>query len=126
VGSSTVVKVYSVATGEVVRILDCSRLNRKATDSIVTSVQLNPTNQFQLYTASLDGTCRLWDYSDAVLLKHWSTNVPIRNMKVHPTLRDVVFILSPRKSDDPIDSGMSRILAIGLRRLAVAAQKRCN
>ena len=36
---------------------------------MVTNVALNPKNPMQLYSASLDGTIKLWDYNDDVLLK---------------------------------------------------------
>lgn len=36
---------------------------------LVTSVMLNPKNALQLFSASLDGTIKLWDFNDSILLK---------------------------------------------------------
>lgn len=66
IGSS--VKICSVATGSAVKMLSKAGSPDAHTDQI-TRVFLNPRNPLQLYTASLDGTIKLWDYNDDVLLK---------------------------------------------------------
>jgi hypothetical protein len=37
--------------------------------AVASSVQVNPVNTFQVFVAHADGTVRLWDYDDAVVLK---------------------------------------------------------
>ncbi|KAG1472336.1 hypothetical protein G6F56_001597 [Rhizopus delemar] len=76
VGSS--VKVYSMATGAVVKVL--SQTPTTGHSAEITCVMLNPKNPLQLYTASLDGTIKLWDYNDNILLKTYNVRSPIQFM----------------------------------------------
>ncbi|RUP30360.1 hypothetical protein BC936DRAFT_138654 [Jimgerdemannia flammicorona] len=66
--TSDCIKIYSVATGEVVRTLSSSPDEGGHSD-MVTCVMLNPNNALQLFSSSLDGTIKLWDFNDSVLLK---------------------------------------------------------
>lgn len=59
---SSVISVYSCTTGDLVKTL-------QGHQDTVTSVVPNPENQFQLYSASLDGTIILWDYQEGTILK---------------------------------------------------------
>uniref|UniRef100_A0A8C2XL94 WD repeat domain 75 n=1 Tax=Cyclopterus lumpus TaxID=8103 RepID=A0A8C2XL94_CYCLU len=56
------VKVFSTSTEECVHDL------RGHTD-LVTGVLLRPTNHLQVYSCSVDGTVRLWDFTDGILIK---------------------------------------------------------
>nr|XP_028562458.1 WD repeat-containing protein 75-like [Podarcis muralis] len=60
--SGDYVKVYSTATEECLHVL-------QGHSNIVTGVQLNPQNHLQLYSWSLDGTIKLWDFMDGILIK---------------------------------------------------------
>ncbi|KAK2497646.1 hypothetical protein MC885_021137 [Smutsia gigantea] len=60
--SGDFVKVYSTVTEECVNILQGHR-------NLVTGIQLNPNNHLQLYSCSFDGTIKLWDYIDGILIK---------------------------------------------------------
>ncbi|ELR17414.1 WD domain, G-beta repeat-containing protein [Acanthamoeba castellanii str. Neff] len=61
--AASVLKVYSVKTGEVVKTLRHK--------SRVTGFFFNPANALQLYSAAEEGIIRLWDFEDGVLLKSW-------------------------------------------------------
>jgi NET1-associated nuclear protein 1 (U3 small nucleolar RNA-associated protein 17) len=72
-----------MATGAVVKIL--SQLTTAGGhENKVTRVVLNPKNPMQLYSASLDGTIKLWDYNDDILLKTYNVNAPIEHMVMSP------------------------------------------
>ncbi|KAG0175655.1 WD repeat-containing protein 75 [Apophysomyces sp. BC1015] len=64
----TCIKIYNVATGAVVKVLSRSPAAGGHSSKVI-RVTLNPKNPLQLYSASLDGTIKLWDYNDEVLLK---------------------------------------------------------
>ncbi|OBZ86761.1 WD repeat-containing protein 75 [Choanephora cucurbitarum] len=81
VGSN--VKIYSMATGAVVKVISQSVASGGHNNKI-TCVVLNPKNPLQLYTASLDGTIKLWDYNDDILLKTYNVNAPIEHMVMSP------------------------------------------
>jgi NET1-associated nuclear protein 1 (U3 small nucleolar RNA-associated protein 17) len=66
-----VVKVISVATGDTYKVL-------RAHTDLVTGVANNPNNHLQVYTFSLDGTFRLWDYTEPIVLQTWNVSVPIK------------------------------------------------
>ncbi|KAI7871378.1 WD40-repeat-containing domain protein [Mucor mucedo] len=72
-----------MATGAVVKVLSQSPTTGGHTNKI-TRVILNPKNHLQLYTASLDGTIKLWDYNDDILLKTYNVNAPIQFMVMSP------------------------------------------
>lgn len=72
-----------MATGAVVKVLSQSPATGGHRNKI-TRVILNPKNYLQLYTASLDGTIKLWDYNDDILLKTYNVNAPIEFMVMSP------------------------------------------
>ncbi|KAG1180586.1 hypothetical protein G6F70_000578 [Rhizopus microsporus] len=86
------VKVYSMATGAVVKVLSQSPLTGGHSDKI-TCVILNPKNHLQLYTASLDGTIKLWDYNDNILLKTYIVRSPIEFMVMSPETPNYAYIV---------------------------------
>lgn len=113
VGSS--VRIYSASTGKVVSTLSPSQSEssssrqRKAnhgshTDK-VTSVILNPANQFQVITASLDGCIKIWDFLEAVLLRTIATGSPISHMCAHEQIDGHVFVAT--KSEKNSDQSAS-------------------
>ncbi len=48
----------------------------------VTAVCVHPLNVSQAYTASFDGTVRLWDISDGANLKQWNLHQPIYQLVI--------------------------------------------
>lgn len=91
------IRVLSVETGQVVRVLSSSAEEGGHKDT-VTGVMLNPRNLLQLYSASLDGTIKLWDFNDAVLLKTYEIGVPITHMVVHESIPGDVYLTTKKKS----------------------------
>jgi len=91
------IRILSVETGQVVRVLSSSAEEGGHTDT-VTSVMINPKNLLQLYSASLDGTIKLWDFNDAVLLKTYEVGVPITHMIMHERIPGCVYLTTKKKS----------------------------
>jgi WD40 repeat protein len=56
------VKVISVKTGDITRVL-------RGHSGAVTRVLICDTNAQRAYTASLDGTVRVWDFADGACLE---------------------------------------------------------
>uniref|UniRef100_A0A8C9Y7F4 WD repeat domain 75 n=1 Tax=Sander lucioperca TaxID=283035 RepID=A0A8C9Y7F4_SANLU len=60
--SGECVKVFSTSTEECIHDL-------RGHTGLVTGVLLKPSNHLQVYSCSADGTVRLWDYTDGILIK---------------------------------------------------------
>uniref|UniRef100_A0A8C0CTR1 WD repeat domain 75 n=1 Tax=Balaenoptera musculus TaxID=9771 RepID=A0A8C0CTR1_BALMU len=90
--SGDFIKVYSTATEECVHILQGHR-------NLVTGIQLNPRNHLQLYSCSFDGTVKLWDYIDGILIKTF-----IVGCKLHALFalacEDSVFVIINKEKPD--------------------------
>ncbi|KAF8641248.1 hypothetical protein AX17_000882 [Amanita inopinata Kibby_2008] len=103
VGSS--VRIYSVATGQVVSTFSAPRSPNAANElNTLTSAVLNPCNAFQLITGSLDGRILVWDFLDATLLQSIDVGQPIHHICAHEKFKDSVFVaasgLSKKKNND--------------------------
>ncbi|KNZ77003.1 WD repeat-containing protein 75 [Termitomyces sp. J132] len=97
VGSS--VKIHSVTTGQVVSTLIAPRSTSNATSSdLLTTAIINPHNNFQLITGSLDGRLVIWDYVEAILLQMIDISQPIHYICAHESWRDTVFVAASRPS----------------------------
>uniref|UniRef100_A0AAQ5XQX3 C2H2-type domain-containing protein n=1 Tax=Amphiprion ocellaris TaxID=80972 RepID=A0AAQ5XQX3_AMPOC len=60
--SGECVKVFSTSTEECIHDL-------QGHTDLVTGVLLRPSNHLQVYSCSIDGTVRLWDFTDGILIK---------------------------------------------------------
>jgi NET1-associated nuclear protein 1 (U3 small nucleolar RNA-associated protein 17) len=49
---------------------------------LVTDIALHPLHTSQVYTASLDGTLRLWDFSDGAAIQTWPLDRPLRHIVI--------------------------------------------
>ncbi|KAF9583045.1 hypothetical protein BGW38_010365 [Lunasporangiospora selenospora] len=94
---SKTIRILSVETGQVVRTLSASVEEGGHSDN-VTCVMLNPKNPLQLYSSSLDGTVKVWDYNDSVLLHTHNIGVPITHMVAHESIPDVIYFVTTKKS----------------------------
>ncbi|KAG9047512.1 hypothetical protein FS837_002097 [Tulasnella sp. UAMH 9824] len=99
VPSGSSIKVYAAETLKVVSTLSPLRSSSAPSLSpasphtdLVTSLLLNPTNPLQLYSASLDGTIKVWDWLEGTLLKTFDFGKPISHMCAHVECSDVVFV----------------------------------
>uniref|UniRef100_A0A8C2KVB0 WD repeat domain 75 n=1 Tax=Cyprinus carpio TaxID=7962 RepID=A0A8C2KVB0_CYPCA len=68
--SGDLVKVYSTRTEEWLHSLQ-GHTNQ------VTGITLNPANHLQVYSCSVDGTVKLWDFIDGILIKTFVIGCPL-------------------------------------------------
>eukprot|EP00727_Mastigamoeba_balamuthi_P009397 m51a1_g508 putative 3-ketoacyl-CoA thiolase (1323) ;mRNA; f:297747-303535 len=95
---SSVVRVFSVETGEFVRPLQAHVMP-------VTGLALSTTNPLQLFTASTDGTIKQWDYSDATVLKTIDVGSPVKRMiapSAAPTTTAVLLLRGEEPGQDVV------------------------
>ncbi|XP_017568992.1 WD repeat-containing protein 75 [Pygocentrus nattereri] len=83
--SGDLVKVFSTSTEECVHVLE-------GHTGQVTGVILNPTNHLQVYSCSADGTIRLWDFIDGILIKIFVCGWPIFSIYVSEKHVGIAFI----------------------------------
>ncbi|KAK0505679.1 WD40-repeat-containing domain protein [Armillaria luteobubalina] len=100
------VKIYSVATGQVVSTLSAPRsTDEDASSLLLTCAILNPHNAFQLITGSLSGRIHIWDFLDANLLKTIDISQSIYHLCAHEKYKDAVFVAAansnkPKSKDE--------------------------
>ncbi|CAL1582666.1 unnamed protein product [Knipowitschia caucasica] len=99
------VKVFSASTEECVHHL-------LAHTGLVTGLSLRPSNQLQVFSCSLDGTVRLWDYTDGILIKTFSIGCPIYAVYSSGSHDGVLFLTVPAKDDKKSDT--FRLVAVQL------------
>ncbi|TRZ23905.1 hypothetical protein HGM15179_003176 [Zosterops borbonicus] len=90
--SGDFVKVYSVNTEETLRLMSGHA-------DLVTGIQLNPHNHMQLYSSSLDGTIKLWDFMDGILIKTFTVGSKLLALYTLATAEDSVFVVIPKKGE---------------------------
>ncbi|XP_051938582.1 WD repeat-containing protein 75 [Hippocampus zosterae] len=88
--SGECIKVYSTATEECV-------LELQGHTDLVTGVLLKPSNHLQVYSCSIDGTVKLWDFADGILMKSYFVGQPIHAIYASGHHEGVVFIVVPDK-----------------------------
>ncbi|XP_028992599.1 WD repeat-containing protein 75 [Betta splendens] len=86
------VKVFSTSTEECIRDL------RGHTD-LVTGVLIRPSNHLQVYSSSLDGTVRLWDFTDGILIRTCVIGQPIYSMYTSAHHKGILFIVISMGAD---------------------------
>lgn len=94
------IRVYSAETGEILSTLSStsakgssSRVPKSEGHSdVITAIVINPENPFQLLSASLDGTIKIWDYLDASLIQTIHVGRPISQMCVHEKFKGHAFV----------------------------------
>ncbi|XP_077473956.1 WD repeat-containing protein 75 [Stigmatopora argus] len=91
--SGEFVKLYSTTTEECIQEL------RGHTD-LVTGVLLNPSNHLQAYSSSLDGTVKLWDFTDGILIKSYVVGHPIYAIYASANHKGAIFIVTPGSKND--------------------------
>ncbi|CAO1631778.1 unnamed protein product [Sympodiomycopsis kandeliae] len=140
VASSSSIKIHSRATGQVVSTLsasDSSLPTSEARDRIhtaaITGLIIHPHNPLQLITSSLDGTVKIWDYLDAVLLKSIDVGYPVTHLAAHSTIKGSIFVAARkpkattagRKPDPYTFSGRANSIIYSVS-LAVTGAKNQN
>ncbi|XP_041857335.1 WD repeat-containing protein 75 [Melanotaenia boesemani] len=86
------VKVFSTSTEECIHDL------RGHTD-LVTGVLLRPSNHLQVYSCSTDGTVRLWDFTDGILIRTYVIGHPIYSIYGSANHDGVLFVVTERQSN---------------------------
>ncbi|KAJ3556436.1 hypothetical protein NM688_g2023 [Phlebia brevispora] len=98
------VKIYSVASGQVVSTLSPTGTMSQPSQptgygDAISSMALNPHNSFQLFTGSLDGCIRLWDILDANLLQTIDISTPVMHLAVHEKFKNEVYVAVLKKAN---------------------------
>ncbi|XP_056610675.1 WD repeat-containing protein 75 [Triplophysa dalaica] len=93
--SGDLVKVYSTRTEEWIHTL-------QAHTNQITGIALNPANHLQVYSCSVDGTVKLWDFIDGILIKTFVFGYPLFSLYVSKKHEGVIFLHCPvtKKSED--------------------------
>ncbi|XP_019132148.1 WD repeat-containing protein 75 isoform X2 [Larimichthys crocea] len=105
--SGECVKVFSTSTEECVHDL------RGHTD-LVTGVIIKPSNHLQAYSCSADGTVRLWDFTDGILIKTYVIGHPIYSIHASASHEGVVFVVTSMHADKRPD--LLQLVAVHLPR----------
>ncbi|XP_033899600.3 WD repeat-containing protein 75-like [Acipenser ruthenus] len=95
--SGDMVKVYSTATEECVHVL-------QGHTNLVTGIALNPTNHLQVYSCSMDGTIKLWDFTDNILIKTFTVGYKLLALYTSKAHEGCVFVIIPKENDEALDS----------------------
>uniref|UniRef100_A0A3B3Z852 WD repeat-containing protein 75 second beta-propeller domain-containing protein n=1 Tax=Periophthalmus magnuspinnatus TaxID=409849 RepID=A0A3B3Z852_9GOBI len=95
--SANAVKVFSASTEECVHHL-------VGHTDLVTGLILRPSNHLQVFSCSLDGTVRLWDYDDGILIKTFVVGFPIYSIYASGSHDGVLFLTIPAKNDKRSDA----------------------
>ncbi|NXU49613.1 WDR75 protein, partial [Turnix velox] len=90
--SGDFVKMYSVATEETLRLMGGHA-------DLVTGIQLNPHNHMQLYSSSLDGTIKLWDFMDGIPIKTFTVGSKLMALYTIASCEDSVFVVIPKRDE---------------------------
>nr|XP_023670540.1 WD repeat-containing protein 75 isoform X1 [Paramormyrops kingsleyae] len=90
--SGDAIKVFSSSTEECVHVL-------QGHANLVTGIVLNPSNHLQVYSCSLDGTVKLWDFTDGILIKTYVVGPSIFSIHVSKKHDGVVFLVVPMASN---------------------------
>uniref|UniRef100_UPI00398E8318 WD repeat-containing protein 75 n=1 Tax=Pristiophorus japonicus TaxID=55135 RepID=UPI00398E8318 len=90
--SGDLVKIYSTATEECVHVLE-------GHNNLVTGIQLNPKNHLQLYSVSLDGTVKLWDFTDGILIKTFVMDLELLALYTTAADEKSIFAIVPKVND---------------------------
>lgn len=94
---SNSVKIYSMSTGQIISTLSGRTTVGEAGSSVghsdkITALSLDPDSPFQLMTASLDGTLKVWDFLEATLLKTIQVGLQITHLCLHTAHPGYAFI----------------------------------
>lgn len=90
--SGECVKVFSTSTEECVHDL-------RGHTGLVTGLLLKPSNHLQVYSCSADGTVRLWDFTDGILIKTYVIGCPIYSIYASANHVGVIFVVTTTPSD---------------------------
>ncbi|KAK0233628.1 WD40-repeat-containing domain protein [Armillaria fumosa] len=117
------VKIYSVATGQVVSTLSAPRsTDEDASSVLLTCAILNPHNAFQLITGSLNGRIHIWDFLDANLLKTIDISQSIYHLCAHEKYKDAVFVAAASSSKHKSKDENGVVMRVSLKTASTSKQ----
>lgn len=90
-----------MSTGQIISTLSGRTTVGEAGSSVghsdkITALSLDPDSPFQLMTASLDGTLKVWDFLEATLLKTIQVGLQITHLCLHTAHPGYAFIACNR------------------------------
>ncbi|OAX43021.1 WD40 repeat-like protein [Rhizopogon vinicolor AM-OR11-026] len=88
------IKIHSTSSGKVVSTLPGPQDDGHK--DIITSAILSAHNAFQLITVSLDGTIKIWDFLEGILLLTINLDQPIHHVCAHEKIKDYVFVATAK------------------------------
>ncbi|XP_018426167.1 PREDICTED: WD repeat-containing protein 75 [Nanorana parkeri] len=94
--SGDFIKVFSTSTQECIHVL-------QGHSAVVTGIELNPRNYLQLYSCSLDGTIKLWDFMDGILIKNFIIDVKLFGLYT-AVKEDLVYAIVPKNNGGASDT----------------------
>ncbi|KAK0465574.1 WD40 repeat-like protein [Desarmillaria tabescens] len=117
------IKIYSVATGQVVSTLSAPQsASGDISSDLLTCAILNPHNAFQLITGSLNGRIHIWDFLDANLLKIIDISQPIYHLCAHEKYKDAVFVAVARPSKHKSKDDNAVVIRVSLKTAPTSKQ----
>ncbi|KAI9189118.1 NET1-associated nuclear protein 1 [Blastocladiella emersonii ATCC 22665] len=111
--ASSSIKIFSANTTQQLRVISPPDHPSSHTANI-TALALSPKNPFQVYSAGLDGSIRLWDINDGALLKTWDLQASISHFRIHPAQPNLAFIVMTKSSGRSARKINSIVYAIDL------------
>ncbi|XP_069839644.1 WD repeat-containing protein 75 isoform X2 [Dendropsophus ebraccatus] len=87
------IKVFSIVTEQCIHVLWSHK-------DLVTGIELNSNNPLQLYSCSLDGTVKLWDFIDGILIKTFLIGKKIYGLYTLPKHDSVCVITQNNDSSE--------------------------
>jgi NET1-associated nuclear protein 1 (U3 small nucleolar RNA-associated protein 17) len=124
---SNSVKIYSMSTGQIVSTLSGRTTAGEAGSSAghsdkITALSLDPESPFQLITASLDGTLKVWDFLEATLLKTIQVGLQVTHLCLHTAHPGYAFIAcnKPPKKKSKEDGEQAHFPALDTLKLTDA------
>ncbi|XP_069082022.1 WD repeat-containing protein 75 [Pleurodeles waltl] len=103
--SGDYIKVFSTTTEECLHIL-------QGHSNLVTGIRLNPKNHLQLYSCSLDGSIKLWDFMDGILIKTFLVGCKLFELYTSAAAEDSVFAISSQDKNE--DSEIFQLVSVKL------------
>ncbi|KAG2076892.1 WD40 repeat-like protein [Suillus decipiens] len=88
------IKIHSTSSGKVISTLPGPQDDGH--QDIITSAILSAHNAFQLITVSLDGTIKVWDFLEGILLHTINLEQPIHHVCGHEKIKDYVFVATAK------------------------------
>ncbi|KAG2459370.1 WDR75 protein, partial [Polypterus senegalus] len=91
--------------------LECQHI-LEGHSSLVSGLVLNPANHLQLYSCSVDGIIKLWDFTDGLLMKTFHTRYKLLALYASAAHPGVLFGKIPMNNEEA--SGLFQLVALRL------------